>query len=296
MGKYDQFLVGLPESSSRSGKYDAFTKDLPNSPSYAEQLEPGIYGETSPTGQRILENLGRVAGGYGVGALAGTGLVKAAESNLGKALLNSPKALGKQYAAQDVAVGVARDIPETATRANFESPYTNPISTKPPRAIPVKTAFKSNLVGAEPLPTNIPTELPDSLAGFKRFATKRIDTFGDKLSPQELMNYKVHLETKMADGSIPKFSQEGKPTTAYQQASDLRNKIAQTFKKVMDTNLQGKELPAGVMKTRTALDKVNTLSNSIRSIPGKVKSAAKTTAKVGALGGGTYGLYKLLNQ
>lgn len=54
----------------------------------AEKIEPGIYGETDPTGQKVLENLGKVAAGYGVGTLAGS-----AVSGIGNLFSKSPTLL-----------------------------------------------------------------------------------------------------------------------------------------------------------------------------------------------------------
>lgn len=36
----------------------------------AQKIEPGVYGDTDPAGQKILENLGTVASGYGTAKLA----------------------------------------------------------------------------------------------------------------------------------------------------------------------------------------------------------------------------------
>lgn len=339
-GKYDDILSairppsnGVPVVPQGKGKYDDILSSINagqperKSKSYAEELEPGIYGETNPTGQKILENLAIAAGGYGLGALGATGIVKAARSNLGKALLNSPKSLKPQYTAQDLAVRIKRTVPETGARAVFPDPYIAPsglskpryanvkslqpeivnakgkiISPKPPSSIeavdsaPASFSRPRPTIPAEPLPTTIPEKIPEKFAGFKKFADSRIDKFGDKLTPQELVNYKVHLETKMNDGSIPKFNDRGKITTAYQQASELNKKISDTFKTVMDKRLKGANLPEGVLKSRTELDRLNYMSNRIREIPGKVYSGAKKAAKVGAvLGGLGYGA-KLLSD
>lgn len=250
--------------------------------------------ETSPIGQRIVENLGQVAGGYGTTALAGLGLQKALGSNFGKALLNSPKSLGKQYAAQDAALKISRDIPETAPRVTFENPYGATLTRKPPRAIPVKTAYESNLVGAEPLPTSVPTKLPENFAGFKKFAESRIKNFGQNLRPQEVMNYKVYLKNVL--DQTPKFDANGKVTTLYAEASKLNNEISGLFQKVADKGLTGASLPEGVMSSRSGLDRINSLSNTIRSVP---KRTAKTALKIGAGAGGAglaYRLYQALGR
>lgn len=335
MGKYDDLVAGLPPLKGQSsGKYDDLLSGLPPVRENAESIEPGVYGETDPTGQKILENLGVAAGGYGMGQLAGgiaKGISKAAGSDFGQALIRSPKNLGADYAAQDAAVGVERTIPETSTKAVFEDPYKYPSQLSKPKYVDVKStqpqivnpagkvispnpssSIEPTDVGpvtfsrpkpqipAEPLPTTIPEKIPAGFAGFKKFADSRIDKFGDALTPQELMNYKVHLETKMADGSIPKYSDQGKITTIYQQASALRSKIANTFKSAMDSQLEGKSLPEGVIPTRTRLDRVNTISNRTRELPGKVYEGAKKYGKrgliaatlAGALGAG----YKYLGE
>lgn len=296
----------------------------------AEQIEPGIYGETNPPEQKLLQNLVALGSGMEIGRAIPEGIANLVKSKLGKAILNSPKSLGKQYAAQDAAVGVKRVLPETGPKAVFEDPYKYPSNLSKPKYASVETPGpkivntrgeiispnpESSIqavdtaptsftrpkptIQAEPMPTSIPEKLPDNLAGFKKFAESRIDKFGDKLTPQELMNYKVHLETKMADGSIPKFGDNGKITTAWQQASDLRNKVASTFKTVMDKKLQNVDLPSGVERTRTNLDSINTLSNSIRNKGRAVGDFAKKAGKVaawstlaGALGGNAYKYFK----
>lgn len=68
----DAFLAGTNQSSGFDP--DAFLSGKAQ-PSYPEQLEPGIYGETSPPEQKVLENLGHAAGGYYLGKLGTQGAV-----------------------------------------------------------------------------------------------------------------------------------------------------------------------------------------------------------------------------
>lgn len=55
-----------PDSYLSSNNFNPTTIGIKKN---AENIEPGVYGSTDPTGQRILENLGTVASGYGVGKL-----------------------------------------------------------------------------------------------------------------------------------------------------------------------------------------------------------------------------------
>lgn len=95
------FVSGRSQQKIKSDGFDpiAFLSNKPQM-SYGEQIEPGVYGETNPAGQKMLEAGLTVAGGYGIGQLAGMGLMKAANTNAAKSIFNAPKNI----------VGKIRDI------------------------------------------------------------------------------------------------------------------------------------------------------------------------------------------
>jgi hypothetical protein len=173
----------------------------------AERIEPGIYGETDPTGQKILENFGRVAGGYGLGSLAATGVVKAADSTLGQAILNSPKALSPQYDALHEAAGISKDLPvQRGTSLRFPNLAGQPTSTPPtfaPAIAPLTYAKDPNTL------LNI--------------ARARMEGLGDRLSPQELNDYKTLIGQMIDTGKVGAGKPLAMASQLRGQASDLLN-------------------------------------------------------------------------
>lgn len=239
----------------------------------AEQIEPGVYGETSPAGQKILENLGMVAGGYGVGNLIGTGLAKAAESKLGRALLNSPQDIGVKMREGLTEAGVARRPPELGPSAKFENPYQYPSELPQPAykkgiaGIPVNAKSIPRLkpqIPAEPLPTSVPLKYPEDPASFHNFADARIQGFGNKLTPQEVNDYKTILSDKLT--TMERGGLSGTPL--YSDLSSLKSRVSQ--------------LHESLIPGREELNQIYGLSKGIRSAPGKVWSGAKKAAKIGA--------------
>lgn len=69
--------------ASKYPEYRVQISQFPQGQTNAENMEPGIYGETDPTGQKFIENLNRAGMGYGAGALGG-GLVSGGISGVSK--------------------------------------------------------------------------------------------------------------------------------------------------------------------------------------------------------------------
>jgi hypothetical protein len=241
-------------------------------------------------------------------AIAGTALslegLHNAPSPTVKGLMNTPQELGPEYEAQNKAIGVTRRIPqEGGAKPTFNSPYQNTLSTKPPRALPVgvdpETGIQSNLIGAEPLPSNVPIRYPSKPGDFMAYANNRLK-FGTQLDPQELMDWQVKLQTDMNNPSaIPKFQTDnfgnptGKLTTIYQQASDLNNRIQQTFNQIAEPRLVGADLPEGTMPTRSGLNQAARVSYGQQNLQNALKKGGKVARWIGEGGAGLYGLYNL---
>lgn len=279
-GHYSDSEVGArvlskyPEYRSQIGSEQPGT-------SYAEQLEPGIYGETNPTGQKILENLGQVAGGYGIAQLIGAGAMKAGNTRLGKALLNSPETIGRQMEPGLEAAGITRRPPELGASVKFENPYQYPSSLSNPRG--GKFTRGKPEIPAEPLPSSVPIKYPSDPASFHNFAKLRIAQFASdprniQITPQELNDYK-----RVLSGTLSEMKAKGMSGTPL--FSDLSN---------LNSNVS--DIHSSVIPGRAELNKVYALSKGIRAIPGKVRSAATKTAKAAAVVGGGLGLLKYLGQ
>lgn len=144
-----------------------------------EQIEPGIMGQTSPTGQRLLENAVVSGGGYGMGQLGGLG-IKGITSGLGKitemvnAVRNAPKALEDAMGSAGEAFGTSQTpsmIGGTA-RGGLESEQA------------ANEALVQKLYGE--VPKDIPVETPALTAKYKELS--------DEI-PQTLANtVKKHIQ------------------------------------------------------------------------------------------------------
>jgi hypothetical protein len=261
-----------------------------------ENTEPGVYGETSPFGQRLLENAGIAAGGYGVGSLVGTGVAKAAESKLGRAIFNSPRTIGEEMKPGLAKARIKDRPPELAETAKFEDPYQYPSQlsevkrTQFMKGVPGPLASTGKKIPrlkpqfpAEPLPTSVPLKYPEDPATLYNFANARLKGFASdpknvKLTAQELNDYKTILSEKLTEMTRQGMAE----TPIYQKLSDLQSRVS---------GIHGRVVPG-----RADLNEVYGMSKNIRKIPGKIYSGAKTAAKYGtlaaALGYGASKLYK----
>lgn len=256
-------------------------------------------------------------------AYKGIGDLKSMQNPVIKGLMNTPKELGPEYAAQDAAIGVERSVPlEKGDVPRYPDPYQHPSNLIKPRYSDVEspapkivntsgkvisptplssvepsesttmTGFRrpKPTIPAEPLPDVTPLSYPKEPANFIKYADKKLDAFGNRLNPQELMDWRVKLETDMSSGKIPKFKKDisgketEKITTAFQEASKLSSRIGKVFNEIADTELGGVKLPKNVSPTRTGLNKANTIANKQEA----VKAALKKYGKYGVIGvGGT---------
>lgn len=160
--------------------------------------------DTDPIEQRIVENLGVAGTGYGVGQLAGN-IVKGAaalpRTTLGRAILNSPEALGPEFRGGEKAAGISGDLP---LRRGGTQKFPD-LAGQPSLSPPVEA------------PMVAPLSYAKDTNSFLNQARARVQAFGDKLSPQELNDYKTELSNIL--GSTPPG------TPQYAIASQLKTDV-----------------------------------------------------------------------
>lgn len=140
-------------------------------------------GETFPDQANLA-----AAAGTGVAmipdiATAGMGLRGLAKSGapLARAIRTTPKMLGPEFQAGEKAAGISGDLPvQRGAMARFPNMAGNP-SAQPPAVAPLVA----------------PKSYPKDFNSFINFARARVQAFGEKLSPQELDDYKTMLNTNL---------------------------------------------------------------------------------------------------
>lgn len=173
----------------------------------AQEIEPGVYGDTDPAGQKILENFGKVAGGYGIGSLGAAGLNAASDTTLGKAILNSPKDLSPEYDALHEAAGISKDLPvQRGNVLKFPNLAGQPSNVPPPFA-----------------PAIAPLSYAKDPNTLINLARGRMSALGDQLSPQELNDYKTLIGQMIDTGKVGSGTPLAMAAQARAQASDLLN-------------------------------------------------------------------------
>jgi len=185
---------------------------------------------------------------------AGTSLQGIYESQnpIIKGLINTPSELGADYAAQNNAIGVTRRVPvEGGMKASY----------------PVQGNIPSEVMAGKTYVT--PSKLPSNTGAFLNYANAKLAGLGDQMSPQELMDWQVKLQTDMNSGKIPQFDKTtGRITTAYQQAADLLSRTKQAFNSIagdaLTPNVQA-QLPAGAIKNRPDLNKAFSIATKVQN-------------------------------
>lgn len=192
-----------------------------------------------------------------------------------KGLINTPQELSPQYTEQNAAIGVTRRIPQEGGQLpKFPQPEVQGLASKAPKA----------MVPAEPLPGVVPTRLPGKPGDFMAYANNKLAQFGDKINPQELMDWQVKIQTDMGNGTIPKIDPStGRITTIYQQATDLANRIKSVFNPIAESRLQGADLSPETIPTRAGLDKAYGVSSKVQNFTKKTVKYAGGIAGVAAL-------------
>lgn len=249
-------------------KYPSYQNQIgPGVKATRDQIEPGVMGETDPVEQKLVENAATAAAGYTLPGAVETvaaipGKIKTAlgESTvpLLKALGKSPKELGPEFAAGNEAAGISDQLPvQRGSMARFPQPE---------RIVPTKQP--TPIAKAETLPSVPPVSYPKDPASFINFAQARIKAFGNRLSPQELNDYKAVIDDMMGTGKVASKTPQGAV------ASQLRTDA---------TGLHTDAIPG-----REALNKTYGLSKTLHpDIVQGVKDFARDhgiEALVGALG------------
>ena len=275
----DAFISGVDQSSSQGFDPDAFlassTPQGGGSPplgyvaSKVSAMAP--WNQVSKIFPEAAGKLAETYGAHGMNpyisamlttplamapAIAGTALgqegIYESENPIAKGLLNSPKELSPEYdkLLSNPNLNISQRTPELGgAKATFPNPYGNPLSTKPPQAIQTETAYPTNLRGAEPLPTTVPLKYPgqaDNPRAFINFANARIQAFGDKLLPQEVIDYGKIISQYYKDGVFP----EGSPL-----ATDGA-KLSSTVDALKNQLIQGKkalDIAYGISKAQQAI-------------------------------------------
>jgi hypothetical protein len=98
------------------------------------------------------------------------------------------------------------------------------------------------------------------------------------------MDWQVKLQTDMSNGNIPKIDPStGRTTTIFQQATDLKNRIQQTFNQIAEPRLVGADLPEGTMPTRGGLNQAARVSYGQQNLQRGLKKVG-TGVRYGAEG------------
>lgn len=191
-------ITYLDQQETPSAKTKIEYLDQPN---IRDQIEPGVMGDTDPTGQKLLKNAATAAQGYFLPGAIKTiasipGAIKTAlgESSIPllKALGKSPGELSPEFSTGNEAAGISEQLPvQRGAMARFPQPE---------RIAPTKQPIP--IAKAETLPSVPPVSYPRDPASFINFAQARIKAFGSRLSPQELNDYKDILSDIFNTGKI----------------------------------------------------------------------------------------------
>lgn len=163
--------------------------------------------------------------------VAGGGLKSLYESSnpIARAITTTPKELGPEFQAGEKAAGISGDLPvQRGAIARFPNMAGNPSIQPPPQA-----------------PFVAPKSYPKDINSFINFARARVQAFGDKLTPQELDDYKTMLSTNIKAMKVKGLAK----TEPYAIASQLQKDV---------TALHNSVIPG-----REQLNKVYALSKTI---------------------------------
>lgn len=220
-------------------------------------------------------------------------------------LVNTPQELGPQYAAQNQAIGISNDVPETASKVVNPDPYQYPSTLTKPKYVngiagqvegaPTISRLKPQ-VPAEPLPSTTPLKYPDDPGTLINQINDRISTHGTNLNPQELSDYKNLLQTKMANGDIPKFDPNGKVTSIFAQASQANKNITNTLNQVAEPLLQNAQLPEGTIPTRSGLNQAYGTASKQQNIQNFLQKWGIRAGELGIASTGAKGIYDWLKK
>lgn len=209
-------------------------------------------------------------------------------------LVNTPQELGPQYAAQNQAIGISNDVPETASRVVNPDPYQYPSQLTKPKYVngiagqvegaPTIPRLKPQ-IPAEPLPSTTPLKYPNDPGTLINQINDRISQHGTNLNPQELSDYKNLLQTKMANGDIPRFDPNGKTTSIFAQASQTAKNVSNALNQVSEPLLKNAQLPEGTLPTRAGLNQAYSISAKQQALMNFIKKWSLRGLEGSALAG-----------
>lgn len=251
-GAVKEALSARPEFKPYGGVQDFTTSDNPLVAAEQTLTAPMRVGATisqpgsRKAGEAVAESLGAEGINPKISAAAGTAVsmipdlaqagslineVVRGPSVVAQAIRNTPRDLSPRYEALNESAGISKDLPvRRGTIPKFPGMNGLPQNVPPPQA-----------------PTVAPKIYPKETAGFLNFARARLEGLKDKLSPQELNDYKSMINTAINEGKIARGTQE------YAVASQLKKQASE---------LLSKSVPG-----RSELDEIYALSKKLRIAP-----------------------------
>lgn len=179
-------------------------------------------------GGAIAENLGKRGWNPNVAAIPATavsiapeiassamglGEVVAGKSALSQAIRKTPKMLGPEFQAGERAAGISGDLPVQRGAIPKFPNLAGEASNAPPSVAPLVA------------PKTYPKDLPSLI----NFAKARVQAFGERLSPQELDDYKTMLSTNLSEMKAKGLSK----TEPFAIASNLQKQVTELHNAVV---------------------------------------------------------------
>lgn len=184
---------------------------------------------------------------------AGMGLNEIANgtSNFSKAVRNTPKDLGEQYAAQNEVAKISGELP---VRSGKLPGY------------PKSSADLGDLNTAKNMMLNPPNSYPKDPAAIINLAKNRIEAFGSDLTNQELNDYDSMLGNmiKLGRNTVEKIAGKG----AWGVLGETQGKVADLLSKGITAAIDKVPYwPENYEPSREQLDQVYALSKKLRVAP-----------------------------
>lgn len=214
-GVISKFLFGDPNSQVND-------LDISNPLTTISDAAKKAGGYIAEKGGEIFPNHPNIAAGVGTAVsvlpdlgmmMSGPSALKASTNPIARGLMNTPEELGPEFQSGAEDAGISGNLPEQrGAVARFPQPE---------RIVP--TPQPKPMTPAQTLPSVPPTSYPRDPSALVNFAKTRMDTFGDKLSPQELSDYKTMLGNVLDKSFNPNSPAGAIATQVKNQASELLN-------------------------------------------------------------------------
>lgn len=221
---------------------------------------PMRIGQTLQVGPKVLgsatEEIGKELGYPTSGRLVGKAIeyapltysggqaisaLRKSPSLMARVLTKSPKDLGPEFAAGEKLAGITDDLP---VRSGFNPKLPKEIHGRPPKDLFDIAPYK-------------PQMYPKDTNSFLNFADKRIKTFGEKLSPQELDDYKdaiaeIFRKREIVEGTKP-----------FAKASKVLSNVTKLHNKAIG-NREELNKAYGIIKTLRGGEKAKAIGSLIK--------------------------------